>query len=191
MAKGVKGVTEMSDKKDKPRSNMDFRIMSLFFTIKDVFRNPIKLLEKVDIKEGQFVLDFGCGPGSYVIPTARIVGEKGRIYALDIHPLAVKTVEKKVRKLGLANVTTILSDRDTGLPEESIDVVLLYDAIQAITDKEELLKELHRVTKPNGLLSILVDHIKVEDVVDIAEKDGLFSIRDRHGKLLNFVKKKI
>jgi hypothetical protein len=40
--------------------------------------------------------------------------------------------------------------------------------------------------KPNGLLSILVGHIKMEDVVEIAEKDGLFSLRDRYNKLLNF-----
>lgn len=165
--------------------------MSLFFTIRDLFSNPRKLLEKVDIREGQFVLDFGCGSGSYVIPVARIVGDKGRIYALDIHPLAVKTVEKKARKLGLANVTTILSDRYTGLPDGVIDVVLLYDTIQAITDKEALLKELHRVAKPNGLLSILVEHIRLEDVVGIAEENGPFSLRNQHGKLLNFVKKRV
>jgi len=161
-------------------------MMSFFFRIRDVFQNPRKLLEKVDIKEGQTVLDFGCGSGSYVIPAARMVGERGIVYAVDIHPLAVKAVYKKAKKLGLTNVSTILSDRDTGLPDESVDVVLLYDTIQSITDKQALLKELHRVTKPNGLLSILVEHIKVEDVVEIAEKDGLFSLRDRHDKLLNF-----
>lgn len=178
----------MNERKDKPKSDIDFKMMSLFFRIRDVFMNPRKLLEKVDIKERQIVLDFGCGSGSYVIPTARMVGENGRVYALDIHPMAIRAVEKKANKEGLTNIRTILSDRDTGLPDESIDVVLLYDTIQSITNKEALLKELHRVTKPNGLLSILVEHIKVEDVVEIAEKDGLFSLRDRYGKLLNLEK---
>jgi len=178
----------MNERKDKPRSDIDFKMMSFFFRIRDRFRNPGNLLEKVGIKKGQTLLDFGCGSGSYVIPAARMVGEKGRIYALDIHPLAIRTVEKKANKEGLTNIATILSDRDTGLPDESIDVVLLYDVIRSIKDKRALLKELHRVMKATGLLSILAEHIKVEDVLEIAEKGGLFSLRDQHGKLLNFEK---
>lgn len=178
--------TQMNKQKDKPKSDIDFRVMSFFFRIRDRFRNPGKQLQKVGIKEGQTILDFGCGSGSYAIPAARIVEEKGRIYALDIHPLAVRAVAKKARKQSLTNITTILSARDTGLPDESIDVVLLYDTIQHIGDKQALLKELHRVMKPNGLLSILVERMKVEDVLEIAEKDGLFSLKDQHGKLVNF-----
>jgi len=183
-----RGVDEMNEQKDKPMANISFRIMSVLLALYHRVRDVRKELEKVGIRKGQIVLDFGCGPGHYTVAAARIVGEKGIIYALDIHPLAVKAVEKRARKLGLANVTTILSDRDTGLPEESVDVVLLYDAIQLITDKEALIKELNRVTKPDGLLSILAEHIKVKDVVQLAEKEGLFSLRNRDGKLLNFEK---
>ena len=177
---------EMNELRDKPMPDIGFKMMSFFFRIRDRFRNPGNQLEKVGIKEGQTLLDFGCGSGSYVIPAARMVGGKGMVYALDIHPLAISAVEKKATKEGLTNIATILSDRDTGLPDESIDVVLLYDVIRSIKDKRALLKELHRVMKENGLLSILAEHIKVEDVLEIAEKDGLFSLRDRHGKLLNF-----
>ena len=182
----MKGGREMNERKDKPRSDIDFKMMSFFFRIRDVFMNPRKLLEKVDIKERQIVLDFGCGSGSYIIPAARMVGENGMVYALDIHPLAIRAVEKKANKEGLTNIRTILSGRDTGLPDESIDVVLLYDVIRSIKDKRALLKELHRVMKANGLLSILAEHIKVEDVLEIAEKGGLFSLKDQYGKLLNF-----
>ncbi len=166
--------------------NIGFRFMTLLLRIRDWFMNPRKELEKLGIKEGQTVLDFGCGPGSYTIPAARMVGEKGRVYALDIHPLAVRAVEKKAKKKRLTNITTILSDRDTGLQGENIDVILLYDTIHQIKDKRALLKELHRVTKSNGLLSILVEHMRPEDVLEIAEKDGLFSLKDQRGRLLNF-----
>lgn len=178
----------MNEQKDKPMPDIGFKLMSFFFRIRDRFRNPGNQLEKVGIKEGQTLLDFGCGSGSYVIPAARMVGGKGMVYALDIHPLAISAVEKKATEEGLTNIATILSDRDTGLPDESIDVVLLYDVIRSIKDKRALLKELHRVMKANGLLSILAEHIKVEDVLEIAENDGLFSLRDQHGKLLNFEK---
>lgn len=176
----------MNEQKDRPMPDSGFKMMSLCFRLRDRFVDPRKKLEELGIKEGQSVLDFGCGPGSHAIPAARMVGERGMVHALDIHPLAVKAVEKKAKKHGLTNITTILSDRDTGLPGKSIDVVLLYDVIRSIKDKRALLKELHRVTKQNGLLSILAEHIKIGDVLEIAEKDGLFSLRDQHGKLLNF-----
>ena len=109
----------MNEQKDKPMPDIGFRMMSFFFRIRDRFRDPGKLLEKVDIKERQIVLDFGCGSASYVIPAARIVGGNGMVYALDIHPLAISAVEKKATKEGLTNIATIISDRDTGLPDES------------------------------------------------------------------------
>ena len=87
----------MNEQKDKPMPNIGFKVMSLMFRIRDWFMSPTKVLEKLDIKEGQTVLDFGCGPGSHTIP-AEMVGERGRVCALDIHPLAIKTVEKKARK---------------------------------------------------------------------------------------------
>jgi len=175
----------MNEQKDKPMPNMGFKMMSFIFKLRDRFKDPRKVLQKLGIDEGQTVLDFGCGSGSYAIPAARIVGEKGRIYALDIHPLAVKAVEHKAKKERLANITTILSDRDTGLPDESIDVILLFDTIHLITDKQALLKELCRVMKSNGLLSIWVRHMKVDDVLEIVRKDGLFRLRDQQGMLLN------
>ncbi len=180
----------MSGKRDKPMPGIVFRGMSLFFVIRDRFRKPEKLLRQTGIEEGQTVLDFGCGPGSYTIPAARMVGENGRVYALDIHPLASKAIERKARKRGIRNVTTIVSDRDTGLQDASVDVALAYDMIHMVKDKRAMLDELHRVIKPSGLLSILVDHTKVEDVLEAAEKDGLFSLRERHGKLLNLERRR-
>jgi ubiquinone/menaquinone biosynthesis C-methylase UbiE len=178
----------MNEQKDKPMPDIGFKIMSFLLALYHRFVDLEKDLEKTGIREGQIVLDFGCGPGHYSIAAANIVGEQGKVYALDIHPLAIKAVEHKAKKKKLTNITTILSDRDTGLPEESIDVVLLYDTIHMITDKRALLKELHRVMKPNGLLSIWVGHMKVKDVSEVVTKNGLFSLRDQRGRLLNFEK---
>lgn len=176
----------MNDQKDRPMPNIGFRMMSFTYKLRDRFKDPRKVLQKLGIEEGQTVLDFGCGPGSYTVPAARMVGEEGRVYALDVHPLAIKVVREKANKEGLSNITTILSDRDTKLPDESMDVVLFYDTIHMIRHKRALLEELHRVMKPNGLLSIWVGHMKVDDVLEIAGKNGLFSLRDQQGRLLNF-----
>ena len=168
--------------------NIAFRAMSLYFALRHRLEDVRKPLKQAGIKEGQTVLDFGCGPGHYAIAAAKMVGANGKVYALDIHPLAAQSVEKKAKKEGLPNITTIISDRDTRLPDQSVDIALAYDMISMVEDKEALAKELHRVLKPNGILSVLVEHIKVEDVLKILEKDGLFSLRDRHGNLINLKK---
>ena len=165
-------------------SNMSFKMMALIFRIRDLLRAPAGLLERAGVGQGQTVLDYGCGPGSYSVAAAAMVGPGGKVYALDIHPLAMSTVERKAAKMGLQNIETIRSGRDTGLPDGSVDVALLYDTIQAIADKRALLQELHRVIKAGGILSILVEHIRVEDVTDLAAESDLFSLMERDGKLL-------
>jgi ubiquinone/menaquinone biosynthesis C-methylase UbiE len=181
----------MEIQKDKPMPGIAFKAMSFYFALRHRLDDVRKPLKKAGVKEGQIILDFGCGPGHYTIAAAKMVGANGKVYALDIHPLAAQSVEKKARKEGLTNISTILSDRDTGLPDHSIDIALAYDMIHMVKDKQSLMKELHRVLKPNGILSVLVEHIKVEDVQKILEKDSLFSLRDRQGNLINLNKGKI
>ena len=110
----------------KPKSGLDFRIMSLTYRFRD-FRLPrMDILKEVGIRTGVHVLDYGCGPGSYIVPLAELVGESGKIYALDVHPLALRTVQKIASRKRSANVQTILSGCQTGLQPSSVDVVLLY-----------------------------------------------------------------
>jgi ubiquinone/menaquinone biosynthesis C-methylase UbiE len=180
----------MEIQKDKPMPGIAFKAMSFYFALRHRLEDVRKPLGKAGIKEGQIILDFGCGPGHYAIAAAKMVGAKGKVYALDIHPLAVQSVEKKARKEGLTNITTILSDRDTGLPDQSIDIALAYDMIHMVKDKQSLIKELHRVLKQNGILSVLAEHLKVSDVLKILEQEGLFSLRDRQGNVLNLNKGK-
>ena len=181
----------MNFERTKPMPNIAFRVMAFFLEIHRRFSDIRKPLEQAGVKEGQTILDFGCGPGHYAIAAAKMVGAKGKVYALDIQPLALRSVEKKARKEGLTNITTILSGQDTGLPDQSIDIALAYDMIMMVKDKRALAKELHRVLKPNGILSVLVEHIKVEDVLKILEQDNLFSLRDRKGHLINLNKGKV
>jgi ubiquinone/menaquinone biosynthesis C-methylase UbiE len=179
----------MSEQRDEPMSDFHFKFMSFGYVFRDLWHGNLRAkLEKIGIGEGQTVLDFGCGPGSYTIPAAQIVGERGKVYALDIQPLAIKAVEKKARKKKLANITTILSDRDTGLPDESVDVVLLYDTIHGIKGKPALLKELYRVLKRDGFLLVTDHHLKANEMLEIVAGTGLFSLREQDKGLLNFKK---
>ncbi|MGQ9498569.1 MAG: methyltransferase domain-containing protein, partial [Desulfotomaculales bacterium] len=92
---------------EKVGSGLHFRIMSWAFKLRDILEPRESVLQEADLKEGFRVLDYGCGPGSYVVPAARMVGETGQVYALDIHPLAIKMVNSIANKKQLRNVTTI------------------------------------------------------------------------------------
>ena len=92
-----------------------FMIMKTVLRVRNIFRKPDRIVRGLGLKKGQVVLDNGCGIGSFSFPTSEIVGDKGCVYALDIHPLAIKTVEKEIKKKSISNIKTILSGRDTGL----------------------------------------------------------------------------
>jgi len=165
-----------------------FRMMSIFLRVREPFKKPMERLQKVGLQEGQTVLDYGCGIGSYVIPASKIVGASGKVYALDIQPMAVDRVKKRAEKNGLSNIQAIASNIDTGLPDKSVDVVLLYDVLQMIRNREGLLQEFHRVLKPSGIVSVDCDHLRPEEVQDVFASTGLFSQVDYENGLLKFRK---
>jgi ubiquinone/menaquinone biosynthesis C-methylase UbiE len=123
--------------------NIKSRIEYFLLGLRDKFGIPFKPeeeLNKLNIEGGQKILDYGCGIGSYIFPAAKLVGEKGKVYALDKQPSAIKKIEEKAKIKGFRNIDTILSDWNTGLPDESVDVVLLYGVLPEIESKESLLK---------------------------------------------------
>ena len=172
----------------RPMSNLGFRGMALYLKLRERFGKPRERLASVGLDRGHVVLDYGCAIGSYTLPAAQIVGDEGQVYALDIHPLAIQSVERRAREGNLANITTIHSDRETGLSDESVDVVLLYDVLHSVPDKEALLRELHRVLRPDGLLSVLPDHMEEEVFLRTMEAGDLFVLQDRQGKAFAFQK---
>ncbi len=135
-------------------------------------------------KEEQAFLDYGCGTGFFTIPAARIVGMRGKVYALDCFPHPLKIVKEKARKEGLTNIETILSDNKTGLPDESIDTVWMCDVFHEVKQRRAVLEELHRVLRREGVLAI---YDGMRDKV-LSYTTGLFSLIGRDGKLLRLAK---
>ncbi len=157
-------------------SNIDFKMMSLFMKIlrkKTLINQRIK---ESRIKEGDYVLDFACGPGIFTFPIASIVGDRGKVIAADIHPLAKKKIEKKAVKMRFSNVEFFQTDCQLPIPNNYINVALLFDCIHSFHDVHSILVEIHRVLHSDGLLSIDFHHIKKEGVMQTIEKSKLFEI---------------
>ena len=173
---------------DKPMSNFHFRSLSFGYKFRDFFLPRMNILKEVGIEPGFHVLDYGCGPGSYIIAAAELVGESGRIYALDINPLAIEMVQNIASKKQLINVKTICSNCKTGLPNDSMDVVLLYDTFHGLSDPSAVLEELHRVLKPNRILSFSDHHMRENEIVPQVTSRELFRLLRKDKRTYSFVK---
>jgi ubiquinone/menaquinone biosynthesis C-methylase UbiE len=172
----------------KPEPNFHYKLMDLFFKFRDFFLPRMNILKEVGIEPGFHVLDYGCGPGSYIVPLAELVGESGKIYALDIHPLAIQMVQDIAARKGLRNIETIHSDCATGLENGAIDVVLLYDTYHDVTNPDGVLEELHRVLKPNSVLSFSDHHMKKDEILSQITRNNLFVLSRKGKKTYSFSK---
>ncbi len=131
--------------------NTAFRIMSLFLSGRE--KSAAAALTQFGIRPGDTVVDFGCGPGAYIRSASGLAGAKGRVYAVDIQPLAFKAVERKIKKYRLKNVTPVFADGyPCPLDARTADVVYALDMFHMVTRPSDFLRELHRILKPGGRL---------------------------------------
>jgi len=129
----------------------------------EIESQALKVLKRVGIRRGQTVLDFGCGYGIYTIPVAKIVGEQGRVYALDKDKEALDTLMQKARSACLINIERMetLGEPEIKLNDEFVDMVLLFDVFHSFyfpqaEDRRRLLSEIYRIMKPSAFLSISI-----------------------------------
>ncbi len=120
------------------------------------FFGPVKILQGSGILPGQEVLEVGCGTGYFTVPAGRLLGQYGRLVAIDVIPDSIEFVSRSVRAAGLQNTCVVKADGSkTGLPEASFDLCLLFGLIPApMLPLPKLLPEIHRLLKPRGRLAV-------------------------------------
>jgi ubiquinone/menaquinone biosynthesis C-methylase UbiE len=143
---------------DSPIARFLFRLMALVMEsrLRRRFFDPVRALKAAGIQPGQDVLEVGCGTGFFTITAAKLVGEEGRVYAIDPHPSAIEQVAQKVQDTGLTNVTLIRADAtEAGLASGSIDLALLFGVIPSPTlPLDRLLPEMSRSLRAEGALAV-------------------------------------
>lgn len=165
-----------------------------------------KMLGKIGVSRGQTVLDFGCGSGTYTIPTAKIAGEPGKVYALDKDRQVLDELMQKAKSAGLENIAKMETSGGLGidLADESVDKVLLFDVFHSYYflqtgDRGRLLAEIYRIMKPSASLSVWPKHMESEAGGEIenagfqlVEELSLVLVHENKnlekGKILNFKK---
>lgn len=117
---------------------------------------PDKVIDLLEMKPGQEVADVGCGIGYFSIPMSKVVGESGKVYAIDISPNMLEEVKLRVEREKINNIETIQSlENDFKIRDKSVDMVFTSTVFHEIDSTNSFLKECNRVLKDQGCLVIL------------------------------------
>jgi ubiquinone/menaquinone biosynthesis C-methylase UbiE len=123
-----------------------------FFNMK--FADPQLIVDQLEISPGMIVADFGCGAGFFSLPIAKKVGEEGKVYALDVLPDKLESVESQAKTLNLTNIITQRVNLEilggSKLEAESVDWVIMKDMLFQNKGKDKILAEAKRILKKDG-----------------------------------------
>lgn len=118
------------------------------------FSDPQKNIKKFGLLEGTRVADFGSGSGHYTLVASLLVGNSGRVYAIDIQKELLKKVKDISSGVNQDNIDVLCGDIEeidgTKLADESVNAVLITNVLFQIEKKENVAVEAFRVLKKKG-----------------------------------------
>ncbi len=113
------------------------------------------LLRELDIKPGQTICDLGCGNGFYTLQMAKLAGEDGKVYAVDIQPEMLHLLSERAKEEEITNIEPVLGTQiDPKLPEGSVDLILLVDVYHEFSHPHQMLQAMRKALKPGGLIAL-------------------------------------
>lgn len=158
--------------------NIAFHIMTAIMKIFDLLKNhSSKNFSNLELKKGQYVIDYACGPARYIKLASTAVGKNGKVIAVDIHPLAIKKVNSIIKKFSLTNVEAVLANGyHTPIPDGIADVVYALDVFHMIEQPKEFLSELSRLLKQEGTIIIEDGHQVRSETIRKIKESGVLKI---------------
>ncbi len=122
---------------------------------RDAWQRPQDVVRALEIQSGDRVADVGAGDGYFLPHLAQAVGPDGRVYAVDVDPDVTETLYARYVAEPLPVEVVLARPEDPGLPDGSIDLVLLVNTYHHIEDRPAWLRRLHADLRPGGRLAIL------------------------------------
>lgn len=123
-----------------------------------------RVMDLLGLRSGSRVADVGAGSGWFTVRSARRVGERGVVYAVEINADYVRHIEKRATSEHLGNIRTILGKPDDPLlPRSSVDAVLLLKTYHEIAEPLAVLRHIREAMRPNGRLGIIDRNGKGDD----------------------------
>ena len=125
------------------------------------WQDPERILKSAGVRRGMTVADLGCGSGFFTIPLGSMVGEAGKVFAVDSRPAAHERLRENLNSVTRSVVRTVQADvSKTSIPSGSVDAAFVSNLLHDIDDKAEFILEVRRM-KPTGRL-VVVDWRRIE-----------------------------
>ena len=146
-------------------------------------QNPQKILRPY-IEKGMTVLDIGCGPGFFTIDMAYLVGESGRVIALDLQEGMLQKLNKKIQGTEIEDrITLQKGEADRIGVSENLDFILVFYMFHEVTNQDDFLDEIESLLEPNGRVLIVEPPFHVSKsafmkMIKKAQKAGLVVVEN-------------
>ncbi|HUK41491.1 MAG TPA: methyltransferase domain-containing protein [Candidatus Acidoferrales bacterium] len=132
---------------------------------RDVYQKPHEVIAALGLKPGEVVADVGAGSGYFTFRLAHQVGDKGKIYAVDVSPDMILHINRRIRELKVSNVISLLADPDDPLlPDRSVNRFFFSESWHHIENQTKYLALMKRMLKPGGEI-VMIDFHKRESPV--------------------------
>ncbi|HWQ48357.1 MAG TPA: methyltransferase domain-containing protein [Methanosarcina sp.] len=146
--------------------------------VRRLLQNPYKIVGKY-IKEGQVIMDLGCGPGFFSLAMAKLVGKKGKVISVDVQDEMLQLVKRKSERQGLSSRIFLHKAQPEKLGiSDMVDFALAFYMVHEVPDKRSFLSEVASHLKPDGRFLIVepkfhVSKSSFDTTLKIARSVGL------------------
>lgn len=122
---------------------------------RDAWQEPERIMDALGIADGAVVADVGAGGGWFTVRLAQRVGPNGLVYAQDIQPRMIESINRRVRRAGLTNVQSVIGTPSNPLLPGPIDALLMVEVYGQVEDPVTLLRNVRPRLKPGGRVGIV------------------------------------
>jgi precorrin-6B methylase 2 len=125
-------------------------------------------LKELKLRPGDVVADIGAGSGYFSWRMARVVGDKGKVFAVEIQQEFLDMLMDNMRKRGVGEIVkpVLGTVQDPKLPDNSCDLILLVDVYHEFDFPYEMSRAMIKALKPGGRL-VLVEYRGEDPAVPI------------------------
>lgn len=130
---------------------------------------PAKVIDALELRDGEVVADLGAGSGYFTFRIAPRVGKTGKVLAVEIQDKMLETIRRRALALKATNVEAVKgSDTDPGLPVSGVELVLMVDVYHELACPFEVMTQVRKALKPGGRV-VFVEYRKEDPKVPIKE----------------------
>ena len=128
---------------------------------RDAYQKPHEVMRALGLKAGEVIADIGAGSGYFTFRLTHHVGDRGKVYAVDVSPDMIRHINRRIRELKATNVVSILADPDDPLlPDASVDRFFFSDSWHHIDNQTKYLSLMKKMLKPGGEIVMIDFHKK-------------------------------